>query len=57
MKASANNTGLLVGIGSSKKVSAHWSERMDFERFNGVGDMNVGKGSISMISASIAYEF
>lgn len=57
IQASANNTGLLFGLGSSRKFSPHWSERMDIERFNGVGDINVGKGDITMISASVAYEF
>lgn len=57
VKASASNTGLLVGLGSCRKFSAHWSERMELERFNGVGDMNVGQGNITVISASIAYEF
>lgn len=56
-KASASNKGLLIGLGGSRKFSAHWSERMEFERFNGVGDMNIGQENITVISASVAYEF
>jgi hypothetical protein len=57
MKTSASNTGLLFGLGSSMKLAPHWSERMEIERFNAVGDEYVGKGNITMISAGIAYEF
>lgn len=56
--ATANNTGLLVGLGYNKKFSETLSGRAEFAHFNQVGDKaTVGQDNINVISVSLMYSF
>ena len=49
---------MLYGIGTSYRYSTRWSMRLDYQRFDGVGDSETtGESDVDRLSASWVYSF
>jgi OmpA-OmpF porin, OOP family len=55
---SKTGTDLMFGLGGSMNLGRNLAVRVEWERFNDVGDENVtGEGDIDLLSASIVFRF
>lgn len=53
----ANGTDIMFGIGARYSFSERFAIRVEWERFNDVGDDNIGESDVDLLSAGIVWSF